>query len=655
MPAYFRCEFSQINTLSDEAILGALAAGYDDDGFFELKVDAIASWREELPLFRQIINETVQSAPASVKWHLLIEYPIPRLGKRIDAVLICDRTLVVVEFKLHAGAAGAAKGQVLDYAQDLRDFHKESWSRKILPVVLAPDLAEAPTVDFSDQQIHPVLQANEVGLISALTDISRIQSPDSKMISAARWDRCLYTPTPTIVAAAQHLYAKNSVEEILHSSAGTEALKRTSAAVLEVIKNAHDRREKAICFVTGVPGSGKTLVGLDIANRQNAYDATFMSGNIPLILVLREALARNLKSRGALMRDARRLMESRIQNIHHYAKDHFKDEENRAPEDGNVIIYDEAQRAWDAPQNQRQNNLNHSEPEMILEVMGRLDWCALVAIIGNGQEINTGEAGLAGWKKALDDQPNWKVYIPNATHSLNIFAEDISLKVATHQDLHLSASMRSYTAQALSSWIDCILDGAVEQAQELSKTLSRYPVCLTRNLETAKNWLRAQTNNPAMDHPLRSGLIASSGAKRLRAYGIDVSTQIEETSWFLNEATDIRSSSFLELAATEYATQGLELDYVGLCWGADFRQNKETWRYHALSGTSWQNKNDPNSLSQKTARKFIKNTYRVLLSRAREGMIIWVPEGDISDSTRLPEFYDATAEYLQRCGVQLVV
>jgi hypothetical protein len=654
MPSYFRCKFSEFNDFSDEAILGSLASGYDDDGFYELKTDAIASWREELPIFHKVIDQILVKAPISTQWHLLIEYPIPRIGKRIDAILICGSIILVVEFKLSASSAGSAKTQVLDYAYDLRDFHKESWSRKILPIVLAPGLVSHTSLDFSDHQIHDPLELDQGGLLDILIKIALKNEFKTSPINPIYWDRCLYTPTPTIVSAAQHLYAENSVEEIMRSSAGTDALKRTSTAVLEVIQNAHDRKEKVVCFVTGVPGSGKTLVGLDIANRDTVDTARFMSGNIPLIYVLREALARNLHEQGSSKSDASRLMNDRIQNIHHYTKDHFKDEEKRPPEDGNIIIYDEAQRAWDGDQNWRKNKLRHSEPEMILDVMNRLEWCVLIAIIGNGQEINTGEAGLAGWEEALNQQKGWTVFIPDASHSLDIFKADHQLSVSTHIDLHLSNSMRSYTAQALSDWIDSVLDGDKKKARRLSHDLTRYPVRLTRNLETAKSWLKRQANNTCLDHSLRTGLVASSGAKRLRAFGIDVSTQIKETDWFLNAATDIRSSSFLELVATEYATQGLELDYIALCWGADFRRTEGSWRYHALSGTTWQDKNKTENESQRIKREFVKNTYRVLLSRAREGMIIWVPEGEISDPTRLPEFYESTAEYLQECGVSLI-
>ncbi|MBN2783900.1 MAG: DUF2075 domain-containing protein [Pontiellaceae bacterium] len=654
MPAYFRCKLSELFSFSDEQILGHLASGYDEDGFYDLKVDAIASWKEELPLFRKAIGETLQQHTACSDWHLLIEYPIPRIGKRIDAIFICGEILVVVEFKLGCGAVSAAKTQVFDYSLDLRDFHKESWDKKILPIVLAPDHPAAATVNFSNQPIHTVLCVNGNGLKSVLLQISLILPLEAIPINARQWDMCLYTPTPTIVAAAQHLYGQNSVEEIMRSSAGTEALKRTSNVVLEVIQTAKNDKKKVICFVTGVPGSGKTLVGLDVANRESTDAARFMSGNIPLIYVLREALARNLNKLGTSKIDASRLMSDRIQNIHHYTKDHFKDEEQRAPEDGNIIIYDEAQRAWDAAQNKRKNHLNHSEPEMILEVMGRLEWCALIAIIGNGQEINTGEAGIAGWKDALGQHDDWSIYIPDASHSLDIFNQASHLNVSSHKYLHLSISMRSYTAQTLSNWIDFVLDGNAEKAHEASKDLSRYPVRLTRNLNTAKYWLKKQATNVSIDTPLRTGLIASSGAKRLRAHGIDVSTQITETDWFLNDSTDIRSSSFLELAATEYATQGLELDYIGVCWGADFRWSPDGWKYHALSGTRWHDKNKKDNESQIVKRNFMKNTYRVLLSRAREGMIIWVPEGDASDPTRLPKFYDTTSEYLQQCGVQLI-
>ena len=331
MPAYFRCTFADIKNFSDDSILGSLAAGYDDDGFYELKTDAIASWRGELPILRRVINTTIQQNHSSSQWNLLIEYPIPRLGKRIDAILICDSVIVVLEFKSSAGSAGSAKTQVLDYAYDLRDFHKESWEQKILPLVVAPYLTSSGSVDFLGKQLHSVLELNEAGLQSTLTGVAQVQGSPGGSIDAIRWDRCLYTPTPTIVSAAQHLYAQNSVEEIMRASAGTDALKRTSDAVLEVIKSAQQQKEKVICFVTGVPGSGKTLVGLDIANRDNIDTARFMSGNIPLIYVLREALARDLHKHGTPKSEASRLMNDRIQNIHHYTKDHFKDEEQRPP------------------------------------------------------------------------------------------------------------------------------------------------------------------------------------------------------------------------------------------------------------------------------------------------------------------------------------
>ncbi len=652
MPAYFRCSLPYLSSYSNDEILGKLATGYDLDGFTDLKTDAIASWNVELPILRAAIEKILQTSTTCSLWELLLEYPIPRLGKRIDAILLCGNIIVVIEFKSSSSAVSAAVRQVEDYSLDLRDFHKESWCRRIIPIVLAPGLNAEEQLLLSENQISPTIKVDESGLAKILAQLTSADISNDK-IDPERWDQCLYTPTPTIVEAAQHLYNKNSVDEIMKASAGTDAINNTTNAVLEIIETAKAQREKIICFVTGVPGSGKTLVGLNIANRDAQDPARFMSGNIPLIIVLQEALARDLHKQGTPATEARRLMRDRIQNIHIYTKDHFNDSEARPPEDGNIIIYDEAQRAWDRAKNWASNKIGFSEPEMILEVMGRLDWCALIAIIGNGQEINTGEAGLEGWRDALEKHRDWQIYIPDASHSLDLFSADRKLSVTTHNNLHLDACMRSYTAQTLSDWIDCVLDGRDCEAQDLSKGLSRFPIVLTRNLQTAKAWLKHQSFVDSTETTARVGLVASSGAKRLRAHGIDVSTKIEESNWFLNHASDIRSSSFLELVSTEYAAQGLELDYVGLCWGADFRHTGEQWSYHALSGTKWTDKNKDTD-SQIKSRFFTTNTYRVLLSRAREGIVIWVPPGEISDSTRHPDFYDCTANYLMNCGALLL-
>lgn len=458
-------------------------------------------------------------------------------------------------------------------------------------------------------------------------------------------------PTPTIIEAAQHLFSGQNVREISRSHAGSENLTETTDAILNAIKAAQDNHEKIICFITGVPGAGKTLAGLNIVHNveNNSGKGVFLSGNGPLVKVLTEALARDNSKRNQIPLVQSRRKIAFVQNVHQFLD--FYHNNHQTPED-KIILFDEAQRAWNAEHSKRKFDRDYSEAQMLFNIMNRNSgWAVIVALIGSGQEINTGEAGLAEWGKTINENfSNWKIYIsPELKEGKSSIANDKlfetapkDLSITELTELHLKVSIRSYKAEKLSEWVVALLEDEPLKAKELLQNhLKNYPIFLTRNLNTTRKFLRNKNRGNR-----RTGLVASSGARRLRPFGLDVTAEIDVANWFLNPKEDIRSSCFLELPATEFAVQGLELDWVGLCWGDDFRKESENWSFHAFKGTKWQ-------LEKKDDRKqFIKNKYRVLLTRAREGLIIFIPEGSDTDHTRPESNYENTYKYLKKIGIK---
>jgi hypothetical protein len=464
------------------------------------------------------------------------------------------------------------------------------------------------------------------------------------------WQAGRYRPTPTIVEAAQALYRGHAVEEISRSEAGAENLTRTSDYLASVIETAKEAKHKAICFITGVPGSGKTLAGLNLATaRQRAHDdehAVFLSGNGPLVAVLREALALDAvaqarqEGRSILKAQEDRRASAFIQNIHH-----FRDEALSAPAAPieRVAIFDEAQRAWDVKQTskfmqQKRGQLGFamSEPEFLLSVMDRHpDWCALVCLVGGGQEINTGEAGLAEWLRALERSfSHWRVHLPSA-----LPLDGTAIECVRSSHLHLATSIRSFRAEKLSDFVGHLINGNSVAAAAVSAQLTDFPLLITRDLGQARAWLRTRRRGVE-----RAGLLASSNAARLKPHGVFVKAKIEPEKWFLAPAGDVRSSDALEDAATEFDVQGLELDWACLCWDANLRWTDDLWRAHQFKGTRWQAVND---VARQT---YVKNAYRVLLTRARQGLVVFVPPGSTQDATRSPAWYDRTFEFLVSCG-----
>jgi hypothetical protein len=646
--AYYQAPISGFLSANESEILGELTLSHG----FVLEQEQRNAWLEQIPIMQQAVRNFTAG-------HILFEFVIPRMGKRADVVLVIGGTILVLEFKSVTKFEFSAIEQAHDYALDLKNFHLGSHELPIVPIVVAtrarPVGVQKPQW-APDMVAAPVLaSAEELPLI-----INRlIQNGGDIPIDFERWVRSGYQPTPTIVEAAQALYQQHGVEEIARSDAGVQNLGLTSACIAEVIEKSKAEGRKSICLVTGVPGSGKTLAGLNIATKRaqehSDEHAVFLSGNGPLVEVLREALARDdCKRTGISKKDALRKVASFIQNIHH-----FRDEALRNPKPPyeRVVVFDEAQRAWTRDQTAKFMHIKRglstfdmSEPEFLISVMDRhVTWCVIVCLIGGGQEINTGEAGLVGWSSALKERfTHWDVYISNRLSDPDYAADQAAvetiktLHVAERNELHLAVSMRSFRAEALSAFVGHVVENrAVDACRVYSGISERYPIWLTRDLDQVRRWLKKQARGSE-----RYGLLASSGGDRLRPEGLHVKAEIHAPTWFLNDRSDVRSSFYCEEVATEFDVQGLELDWVGVSWDADFRYGDRTWRFLKFRGTRWQQVNTAEG------QLYLKNAYRVILTRARQGMIIFVPRGAAEDATRVPAYYDQTYQFLRNCGLR---
>jgi hypothetical protein len=642
-------------TASDDEILGALTANSD----FAVELPQRSAWLREIEVLRASLRKF-----AGRGW-VFLEFVLPRLGRRMDAAIVVDHLVFVIEFKVgEREFQRGAVDQVWDYALDLKNFHHPSHAIYIVPVLIAT--AAAPReVSYREPAIDgvfpPVLATPDcLGNVIAL----HLESTQGPAIDALTWERGRYSPTPTIVEAARELYAGHAVDEISRSDAGAANLSVTSKYIDRVIREAKQHRWKAICLLTGVPGAGKTLVGLDIATTHmdpaSDLHSVFLSGNGPLVAILREALARDQvmreKAAGRGMRkgDARRRVEAFIQNVHHFRDECLKSPEPPPPE--RVAIFDEAQRAWTLEQTaafmQRKKGIpgfDKSEPEFLISCMDRhADWAVIICLVGGGQEINTGEAGITEWIDTLRAKfPHWHVHLSPKLTDTEYDSGTALERLAGHESvvhaeaLHLGVSMRSFRAERVSDWVKLLLDREEDAARRvLTDLLPRYPIHLSRSLGDAKRWLKSQARGSE-----RYGLVVSSQAQRLKPHAIDVRAPLDPVHWFLDDKDDVRSSFFLEDAATEFHVQGLELDWACVVWDADFRVADKGWEHWSFVGDRWQR------IRKLERQAYLKNAYRVLLTRARQGMVIVVPEGDAEDRTRDVGFFDATYAYLSLLGL----
>jgi hypothetical protein len=646
---------SELTSLSDKEVLGHLV--HDAVRQLDQTQDnrQIQAWEDALPILRQMSTDVCALLPSAHDWVLVLEFEIPRRGKRIDAVVLAGKVIFVIEFKVGTRRREQeAVRQTEDYALELRDFHAGSSGRALVPVLCPTEFQGCELAPYQTESPLSVTTCGAPSLAATLVELHQRVAPHQVgAVVAQEWLLAPYRPTPTIIEAAQALFAGHDVRAIAQSEASAKNLHDTQDAVARAVETARTRGRKVVCFVTGVPGAGKTLAGLNIVHQFKSGEATFLSGNTPLVKVLRKALAKDASGRqNTSLGNEQRTAETFIANVHHWLDEYIDKKPMEAPAE-RVVCFDEAQRAWNRQHSRRKFKRDASEPSMILRVLDRHpNWGVLVALIGNGQEINTGEAGLAEWGRALAEEfPHWDVYLSprlmdgQSSSAFEQLPPALLERARTDGALNLDTPVRSFRADRLTLWVNAVLAGETERARELSGTLTQYPLYITRDIETARAWLRKRARGLR-----RSGLVATSGARRLRPHGIEVKLVLEPEEWFLTSSDDVRSSSFLELAATEFAIQGLELDWAGLCWDADLRWEASTqqWVPHQFKGTAW------TKVRAAEIRQYVINKYRVLLTRAREGLVIWVPHGSELDRTRPVQTYDAIYNVLCECGVKVL-
>jgi hypothetical protein len=654
--AFYTAAIESFLDSTPELILGFLA----NNSLFPIETTQRDAWLEQIC----ILLGTLQ--PYRSQGKVYFEYSIPRLGKRIDVVLLVEHVIFVIEFKVgETEFTASATDQVFDYALDLKNFHETSHDKPIAPILVAtrakPRFVQVFSTAHNDGLLYPV-HATPATLSQAIE--AALAFCHGRRIDPEQWERGRYRPTPTIIEAAMALYGGHDVSEISRSDASAINLSRTSDAISEIIRSAKASFTKSICFVTGVPGAGKTLVGLNIATKHmdkaSELYSVFLSGNGPLVSILREALARDKVHREAELgkklskRAAMSEVAAFIQNVHHFRDDCLVDA--MRPPIEHVALFDEAQRAWNVEQTasfmlrkRQRPDFNQSEPEFLISCLDRHnDWAVIVCLVGGGQEINTGEAGISEWIRSLQQKfSDWHIHISPRLYDSEYGAGEIMQTLSAspwvhfEEHLHLSVSMRSFRAEHVSTLVKHVLDIDDFQAREaLTQVADRYPILITRNLAAAKDWVRKQARGSE-----RYGMIVSSQAQRLKPHAIDVRSPMDPIHWFLDGKEDVRSSYYLEDVATEFHVQGLELDWACVVWDADFRYVDGQWQHFSFVGDRW------NRILKDERKQYLKNAYRVLLTRARQGMVIVVPHGDDHDPSRAPTYYDSTFNYLAGLGL----
>lgn len=677
--------FLQKNT---DTIVGEITLSATQD----INKETSNSWQQEVEVLKDVLS------PYAQKGSVYFEYNIPRMGRRADVIVLIDGIVFVLEFKTSEQKfTREALIQVWDYAIDLKNFQEGSRDRILIPIVVAPKEknknCHIELKPFEDDVYQPLVFNNERlsecfdKTLSNIIPKHTFTKEDDDV-----WAKSGYDPTPTIIEAAVALYEHHTVEEITKHDGEIEV---TAKCLDKIINECQSNKRKAICFITGVPGAGKTLIGLQTAIKQFEKEnkAVYLSGNYPLVKVLQEALARDYVKRSrddykkgktdnkpCTKTDARSKVKAFIQMIHHYRDLYLEGTEVKngqiVPIEGyfqshtdkayvpaeHIAIFDEAQRAWTKEElarfmkeKKKIENFPFSEPEYLISCMDRQpDWGLVVCLIGGGQEINKGEAGIAEWLKAMNEHfTDWDIYMSDKLVDKE-YAEGNALDIINDQErlhiepsLHLSMSMRSFRAEKVSLFVHQLLDLKKEEATQTLKDLNNYPIVLTRSLDVAKKWLKSHARGSE-----RYGILASSKAERLKAISINVRYQPDFVHWFLEDENDIRSSNALEDTLTEFKVQGLEIDWACVAWDADLRLNdKHTqWKHCQLrSGTKWQN------INKEINQQYQLNAYRVLLTRARQGMVIVVPNGDHGvppDETRKPEWYDGIYNYLKEIGIK---
>ena len=660
MSSWYPTTVNRLLEIDSSVIVGELASQAISRRY-DVTAEARSAWEFTVDAVTLVAQELVKQVLGADHFGVLFEYEIPRRSKRIDVVLLAGRLILPIEFKVGSSEfTRADKWQALGYALDLRDFHYESRNKRIIPILVASESAES-------ERLHGEVSSDEGDVLTCslrilpkliIETVRSSEAAPQPQIDISTWDKSQYRPTPNIIEAARELYLNHGVREI--ADAGSINLTYTVDAVIEFVDECRRLGRRGIIFITGAPGSGKTLAGLQVVHDPRLSEigespSVFLSGNMPLVEVIREALASDRTSRGRDREHRQRRIDAFIQHAYVFREEYSRNVDNVPPE--HIVMFDEAQRAWSERQVMKftRGNATGSEPAMLLEVMARVPrWSVIIALVGNGQEINSGEAGISEWGSAIRAARDpWQVWAsPQVVNGgEGIVGEKLFQHVGIPSDLvmderlHLTMNVRSPRAERLNLWVNGLLELNLNNLESSMPDPDEYPIVMTRSLETAKSWLRDRMS----DHH-RAGLLASAGARRLRFWGLDTRLLRNERSWkhwFLKPSGDVRSSIQLESVATNFDCQGLELDWGGVCWGGDFLPTKtrDEWRCRTFKGTRWQSSGEEQS-------RYTRNGYRVLLTRARRGMVIWVPEPDGTDRTLNPKPYTDLTNLLADAGVR---
>ena len=621
---------------------------------FEINKDQSDAWENQISELQKRLQD------CGIDGDILFEYDIVRLGKRIDVILLIRRIVFSLEFKNGKDVFTAQDAQQAeDYAIDIKNFHKESEDLYVCPILIATDADPYPRTQsdgcYSDKQIY--LQRENIDtLVPKIVHLAKKYGSNEEL-DFEKWFNSPYYPTPTIISAAVEAYSSHHLSEIAQSEAGQDDINQCEDKINEVISYARTNRKKCVCFVTGVPGAGKTLVGLDVVaknlDREDDNLSVYLSGNGPLVEVLREALVRSVRAQKKLNRETQAAINALIQSSFAFKKDNAS---HQRPTAENILIFDEAQRVWNQDKMARKHkspDMAVSEPHLLFSVMDRHeDWAVMICLVGLGQDIYDGEVGINEWFRCgIEDFTEWELFyspdIFTQVEDKNIDTEMILScpRCHTMNELHLKTSIRSFRADKQCLFVDSLLDNSPQRTKEIYSLISdKYPVYLTREYSKAKKWVREQVRGTQ-----RCGVLACSSAQRLKPEGIYVPTDIDVKNWFLAPSDDLRSSNMLEIVASEFKVQGLEIDWAVVCWDADLRRNADgsDWDYYAFRGTKWTHRNRPE------LQRYLLNSYRVLLTRARQGMVLFVSKGvdPAEDSTRNKEYYDRIYDYLLSCGI----
>ena len=666
MAAYANYSLSQFLNNSPAEIKEKLLGSDQASGFTQVSHGQLFAWDEEIAILKEFAKRAVAANPVCGEFGLVLEYRLPRRERRIDVALLFKNNIVLLEFKAGGKAATTdAIAQITDYALDLHYYHGESRPHELVSILCPTQMAGSKVEALgADNPVKRILVMGQQELSEFLVNLAleQAQTP-GQAINHRQWVASAYVPIPGILEATVELFAQHEVDDITSSLAESVTIDATIAVVAEEILRARETGEKVLCLITGAPGAGKTLTGLRIAHDQLLVDtgwhSVFLSGNGPLLKVLQEALARDYSQRqGINLVSARNFAKSKLHSVHSYLHEALRG--INAPAE-KVVIFDEAQRAWDAAkmnkmagrqrrlagggENTPVAELAQSEPAQILTVLSRHQHGAvLIALCGNGQEIHDGEAGVAEWVTARAGRfDDWRIVMSPVAVDL-VGGVEQSDQIEVKPELHLSVPLRSHRASRHAIWVDAVLSGDSEAARR-NIDQEQFPIVMTRDLPIARQWLTLNTLGSR-----RKGVVASSGAYRLRPYGIEVSADfrkgVDYALWFTAPDGDLRSSHALEVVATEFECQGLELDRVGVCWCWDMLLRPGLAQPRVFHGKNWRNARAGRE------HQYIINKYRVLLTRAREGMVIWVPRGDEQDPTRLQSETDSVARFLCDCGVK---